>query len=176
MRFQGRCYRGHDPAWSFSPISGDGASSTGGRFNRIGEPTLYLALDAITALSECTQGFSNRMQPLTLCEYDIDCEDIADLRTSASRKKHKVKLEDLQCGWLTYRYGADDAPSWLVADGLRDDGFAGILVPSFAPSAEKDHHNLILWQWGPDLPHQVNVYDPSGRLPENQLSWPAKGK
>lgn len=116
------------------------------------------------------------MQPLTLCEYDIDCEDIADLRTAASCKKHKVKLEDLKCGWLTYRYGAGDAPSWLIADSLRDNGLAGILVPSFAPGAEKDHHNLVLWQWGRDLPHQVKVYDPSGRLPENQLSWPNKDK
>ncbi|MGP1353861.1 MAG: RES family NAD+ phosphorylase [Parasphingopyxis sp.] len=174
MRFTERCYRGHDPAWSFSPLSGEGASLTGGRFNRIGEPTLYLALDAITAIKECTQGLGNRLQPITLCEYDVDCDDIADLRTSANRKKQKVELSDLKCGWLNYRYEAGDAPSWMIADRLRKEGFAGILVPSFAPGATRDNQNLVLWQWGPELPHQVLVYDPSGRLPKNRLSWPDK--
>lgn len=116
------------------------------------------------------------MQPLTLCEYDVDCEDIADLRTPSSREKHKVDLDDLGCGWLSYRYVSEDAPSWLAADRLREDGYAGILVPSFAPRANEDHHNLVLWNWGADLPHKVIVYDPSGRLPKNQLSWPTKSK
>jgi len=31
--------------------------------------------------------------------------------------------------------------------------------------------NLVLWRWGPDLPHRISVDDPSGRLPRNQLSW-----
>jgi RES domain-containing protein len=30
---------------------------------------------------------------------------------------------------------------------------------------------VVLWTWGPDLPHNVNVFDPTGRLPKNQLSW-----
>lgn len=25
--------------------------------------------------------------------------------------------------------------------------------------------------WGQDLPHKVRVFDPSGRLPKDQLSW-----
>jgi RES domain-containing protein len=29
----------------------------------------------------------------------------------------------------------------------------------------------VLWDWGPDLPHKVTVFDPSGRLPKDQLSW-----
>src|SRR3546814_8235131 len=29
LRFEGRCFRGHDPAWSFSPVSGEGAAITG---------------------------------------------------------------------------------------------------------------------------------------------------
>ncbi|WP_296615528.1 RES domain-containing protein [Sphingomonas sp.] len=41
----GRCYRGHNPVCSFSPISGEGSAITGGRFNRNGEATLYLSLD-----------------------------------------------------------------------------------------------------------------------------------
>jgi RES domain-containing protein len=50
-------------------------------------------------------------------------------------------------------------------------GHAGILVPSFAPGAGPDDHNLVLWRWGARRPHKIRVYDPSGRLPKNQLSW-----
>jgi len=176
LKFEGRAYRGHDPAWSFSPLSGAGAATTGGRFNRTGELTLYLSLDVMTAISECAQGFGNRLQPLTMCEYDIDCEDVADLRSGAARDKHEVTLDELACGWLTYRYGSGEAPSWIIADRLREEGFAGILVPSFVPGANEKNENLVLWKWGPDKPHRVTVYDPSGRLPANQLSWPTQGK
>jgi RES domain-containing protein len=59
----------------------------------------------------------------------------------------------------------------LVTDKLKGEGYAGMLVPSFAFGARADDFNLILWRWGPDLPTKVMVFDPSGRLPKNQLSW-----
>ncbi|KUR75355.1 RES family NAD+ phosphorylase [Novosphingobium sp. Fuku2-ISO-50] len=171
MRFVGRCYRGHDPMWSFSPMSGEGAAKTGGRFNRKGEPTLYLSLDVMTAFGECTQGLSRRLQPLTMCEYDVDCNPVADLRTDAGRAAHSVSLEDIACGWLGYLRKGHDAPSWLVVDRLKSRGFAGILAPSFVPDATQANCNLILWRWSDELPTKVTVFDPSGRLPRAQSSW-----
>lgn len=171
MKFEGTCYRAHDPKWSFSPISGDGAAKAGGRFNRKGEPTLYLALDITTAVNECSQGLSQRLQPLTICEYDIDCEPIADLRTDAGRIALGITIDDLACAWLVFMRADRDAPSWLVVDALKAAGFAGMLVPSFAPGAGGGNFNLVLWRWGPDLPTRAAVFDPSGRLPKNQLSW-----
>lgn len=171
MRFNSRCYRGHDPAWSFSPISGAGAAKTGGRFNRRGELTLYLSLDVVTAVGECTQGLSQRLQPLTMCEYDVDCDPVADLRTDADRNAAGVALDDLSCAWLDFLRAGEEAPSWRVVDQLKAAGKAGMLAPSFFPGAGPSNYNLILWKWGPDLPTQVSVFDPSGRLPKNQLSW-----
>ncbi|MEO5597785.1 MAG: RES domain-containing protein [Novosphingobium sp.] len=171
MRFDGKCYRAHEPMWSFSPISGEGAAKAGGRFNRKGEPTLYLALDIITAVNECTQGFSQRLQPFTICEYDVDCDPIADLRTSPGRDDLNVKMDDLRCAWLRFMRAGEEAPSWLVVDALKEQGFAGMLAPSFAPGGGAGNHNLILWRWGPDLPTRVAVFDPSLRLPKDQLSW-----
>ncbi len=171
MRFAGRCYRAHDPAWSFTPLSGGGAAQTGGRFNRKDEATLYLTLDVMTSFGECTQGFTNRLRPLTMCEYDVDCDDIVDLRDDAARAAAGVDLKDLACSWLSFQLAGKQAPSWLVADHLRSDGAFGILVPSFVPGATGANVNLVLWRWGPDLPRKVEVYDPSGRLPKNQLSW-----
>lgn len=173
MRFVGRCYRAHDPAWSFTPLLGEGAAITGGRFNRKGEPTLYLSLDVMTSFGECTQGFTNRLQPLAMCEYDVDCEDVADLRDDAARASHGVVRDDLGCGWLTYQLAGKLAPSWQIADRLKASGRSGIIVPSFVPGASQANVNLVLWKWSPDLPYKVDVCDPSGRLPENQLSWPA---
>jgi RES domain-containing protein len=157
--------------WSFSPMSGEGAAKIGGRFNRKGESRLYLALDIITAINECTQGLTQRLQPLTICEYDVDCEPIADLRTEASRAVSGITMDDLGCAWLTYLRAGKVAPSWLIVDALMADGFAGMTVPSFAPGAGPENNNLILWRWGPDLPTRVTVFDPSGRLPKDQLSW-----
>ena len=130
-----------------------------------------MSLDIMTAVGECTQGLTQRLHPLTMCEYDVDCEPVADLRTEASRSEHGVQLEELACGWLTYQRAGKDAPSWLVADALKNKGIAGILVPSFVPHATSANCNVILWNWGPDLPIRVIVFDPSNRLPRDQLSW-----
>lgn len=145
---------------------------TGGRFNRKGEATLYLSLDVMTSFGECTQGFTNRLQPLTMCEYDVDCEGIVDLRDDAARTTQGIDRADLACGWLRFQLAGKDAPSWLVVDRLKATDESGMLVPSFVPGATDANVNLVLWRWGPDLPHKVDVYDPSGRLPQNQLSWP----
>jgi RES domain-containing protein len=171
LRFTRRCYRGHDPLWSFSPLSGDGAAQTGGRFNRKGQPTLYLALDIITAVNECTQGFTRRLQPLTICEYDADITPVADLRTEVSRAALGIHLQDMACPWLSHLRRGETPPSWTVADTLKSSGHAGLLTPSFAPGASSNAHNLVLWRWGPDLPTRITVHDPEGRLPKDQSSW-----
>ena len=171
MRFQERCFRAHDPSWSFSPLSGEGARLKGGRFNRPGKATLYLSTAYDTAVGECTQGFANRMPPLTLCDCDVDCDPIADLSTAAARAALSVTLEELACPWMTLMENREPVPSWQVAERMEAQGFAGMLVPSFFPGAEAKHLNLVLFTWGDDLPTLVRIYDPTGRLPKNRSSW-----
>jgi RES domain-containing protein len=166
LRFQGVCYRAHDPRWAFSPLSGEGAERGGGRFNPKGVAALYLSLSAMGAITEQQAGFACRLQPLTLCEYGVDVDTVIDLRTAAGRKAAGVALEGMRCAWKL-----EPAPaSWRIARRLAREA-AGILVPSFATGATAEMSNLVLWTWGPDLPHQVTVFDPRGRLPKNQLSW-----
>ncbi len=172
MRFKGTTYRAHDPRWSFKPLSGDGAALYGGRYNRKGRPALYLALDAITAVREVTQGLARKFDPCVLCSYDVDCEPLADLRTDAGRARHHVKLSDMRCAWFLEAAAGENPASWRIADRLIAEGYAGLLTPSFAPGATQDAHNLVLWDWGTELPTRVAVYDPSGKLPKDQLSWP----
>jgi RES domain-containing protein len=174
LRFRAACYRAHDPQWAFSPLSGEGAKLKGGRFNPKGVPALYLALTVQAMITETSHGFSNRFQPLTICTYDVDVGDIVDLRDDAGRNAQGVTLAELSCAWMDDVSAKRVPPSWQVASRLMASGAAGILVPSFAVGAAVDASNLVLWKWGPNLPHQVDVFDPSGRLPQNQLSWAAK--
>jgi RES domain-containing protein len=171
LRFVGTCYRAHDPRWAFRPVSGEGAAIRGARFNPRGVPALYLALTVTTAVKEANQGFAHRIDPCILCSYDVDCEDIADLRTASGWNTYHVPYDDMACAWATALDEGRKPASWEIYDRLRARGLAGILVPSFAPGARADDSNLVLWDWGPDEPHKVEVYDPSGRLPKDQLSW-----
>ena len=171
MRFERTCYRAHDPRWAFKPLSGDGAAIRGARFNPKGMPALYLGLDVITAVKEANQGFAHKINPCVLCSYEVACDDIADLRTAATRDKESVLLDDLACPWFAMLAAGEEPPSWEVARRLFGEGNAGILVPSFASGATGDDHNLVLWRWDENRPHQVRVFDPSGRLPKDQLSW-----
>ena len=171
MRFQGTCYRAHDPRWSFLPLSGEGAALRGGRFNPKGVPALYMALDLTTAVAEANQGFARKIEPCVLCAYEVDCEGVADLRTEAGRNNHGVALAELDCAWFSDLAGGREPPSWRVARRLMEEGCTGLLAPSFAPGATGMNHNLVLWRWADRPPCKVTVHDPSGRLPRDQLSW-----
>ncbi len=166
MSYRGRAYRAIDPKWAHGPLSGDGALR-GGRFNPPGVPALYLSLDPITAMNEVAQGFAGRIAPSIICDYDIDCAGVLDLRTAAGREVAGTSEEVLGCAWKL----ASPAPSQQLAARLIAGGSAGILVPSFAVGALPWHHNLVLWRWGPTLPWKVEVFDPTGRLPKDQKSW-----
>jgi RES domain-containing protein len=171
LRFKGEAFRAHDPNWSWKPLSGAGAALKGRRFNWPGLETLYLSLSYATVFREVSAGFAHRLTPYVLCSYDIDCEDIADLRTDADRAAFGVALDDLGCAWGDVLIAGQEPASWGVVRRLLADGCAGVLVPSFANGATGDDQNLVLRRWGPDQPHKVTVYDPSGKLPKNQLSW-----
>jgi RES domain-containing protein len=132
---------------------------------------LYLSLTIMTAIREASQGFAFKIEPYVLCSYEVDCDDIADLRTDSGRAPHGVTSADLASAWFAESASGREPRSWLLARRLITAGCAGILVPSFAPGAADGDDNLVLWKWGAVLPHKVTVHDPSGRLPKDQLSW-----
>jgi RES domain-containing protein len=171
LRFKGEAFRAHDPNWSWTPLSGAGAALKGRRFNWPGLEALYLSLSFNTVFREVSAGFAHRLTPYVLCSYDVDCEDIADLRTDGGRAEHAMELDDLACAWGDALIAGREPASWGVVRRLLANGCAGILVPSFANGATPDDQNLVLWRWGPDLPHKVTVYDPTRKLSKNQPSW-----
>jgi RES domain-containing protein len=164
-------YRAHDPQWAFAPDSGEGARIQGGRFNPKGIPTLYLSLSVRTCGLEMGHGFKNLFPALTLVSYEVEVDDVVDLTSAASRRKARVRLEDLGCAWRDGMGKGIKPASWIVTNKLRAEGASGILVPSFANGAGAEDINLVLWRWGAAPPYRVVPYDPAGRLPKNQQSW-----
>lgn len=174
MRWEGAAYRAHDPRWSFAPLSGEGAAIHGGRFNPKGAPALYLALSVEGMLLEMGHGFAHRFDPLTICSYALDVDDLVDLRTPEDQKSAGVAPDELSSPWA-YEVASGRVPvSWKLARRLMAEGASGVLVPSFARGARPGMSNIVLWRWGAGLPHRVEAYDPLGRLPKDQSSWPER--
>ena len=165
MRFTGICYRAIDPRWSFAPVSGDGAAIRGARFNPKGVPALYLATTTGGAVSEASQGFAFKFHPMTLCSFEVDCGDIVDLSTEEARLVAGVDMVALNCPWALDLAQNRKPASWAIHQQYSKSA-AGILVPSFANRAPQGATNLVLWKWGPDLPHKAVVFDPESRLPQ----------
>lgn len=172
IRLTGLVYRAHHPRWAFEPSSGRGAALHGGRFNPKGMEALYTARRLETAWLEAQQGFPFKAQPMTMCAYAVDCDDIVDLTDGAEVDRLEIVATDLSCAWEDLASRGQLPPTWALARRLMQEGVAGILVPSFAPGAIPGVDvNAVFWRWSADPPHQVRVIDDAGRLPSNDRSW-----
>jgi RES domain-containing protein len=171
VRLRAVAWRAHHPRWAFDPASGQGAALHGGRFHRIGVPALYTSLVFETAWLGAQQAFPFKAQPMTLCGYQVDCEDIADLSDAATLVALGVDRTALACPWEYLAGNRETPPSWALAGRLIAAGQAGIIAPSFAPGASPADLNAIFWRWSPDPPHQVRVIDDAGGLPKDDSSW-----
>jgi RES domain-containing protein len=146
MHFTGLLYRAHNPVWSRAPLSGEGASRFGGRFNRIGRPALYTSLAPETALREANQ--VGTLQPVTLVAYRADIGPLLDGRDAAALKPFGLTPEDLtDPGWRDRMLAGKPVPTQELAEAAIAQGFAGIVVPSYARGAPADALNLVLWVW-----------------------------
>ncbi|TCZ55241.1 RES family NAD+ phosphorylase [Roseicella aquatilis] len=172
MRLRTTAYRAHHPRWAWAPESGEGARLHGGRFNHPGQSALYTSLRLETAWLEAQQGFAFKAQPMTLCAYRVDCEDVLDLRDAAVLAAQGIARGDLACPWEDLADRGEPVPSWALADRLRAAGTAAIIVPSFARGARPEDANLVFWRWSRQPPHRVEVIDDHGRLPQHDGPWP----
>jgi RES domain-containing protein len=171
VKLAGLVYRAHNPKWAFAPDSGEGAAVAGGRFNPVGMPALYTALRFETAWLEAQQAFPFKAQPMTLCAYDVDCEDVLDLTDVNTLTEHGITPEDLACPWKDLSTRGIRPQSWQITERLFAANTAGIIVRSFATGAVASDVNVVFWDWAPDPPHQVRVIDDDRRLPRDVSSW-----
>ena len=171
MKLAGSVYRAHNPRWAFAPDSAQGAASAAGRFNPVGMPALYTALRFETAWLEAQQAFPFKAQAMTLCAYEVDCEDVLDLTDTATLAVHGIAPADLACPWKELSTRGIKPPSWEITERLFEAKTAGVIVPSFAKGAVATDVNVVFWDWAPDPPHQVRVIDDDRRLPKDASSW-----
>jgi RES domain-containing protein len=170
VKFSGFAYRAHDPKWAFDPLSGEGASIHGGRFNPRGVPALYLATSLEGAVLEASHGFAYRFEPLTICTYEIESMELADLTDDGFLDDNKLSDADLQSPWFLEKSDGLRPKSWMAHDRLHKT-WPGIIVPSFARNARPEFRNIVLWRWNTNQTNKVTIYDPNSRLPRNQESW-----
>ena len=167
--------RAAKPYWTYLPTSGDGAAEHGGRFNTIGTPALYTSFSFNTAAKEVS--FSLNNDPYTFYFLEVDCKDIADLSDPKVRKKLKVDWSDLECpNWESDMNKGVEPACHALAKRLIDEGYAGIIVNSFARGATPDDLNLVLWKWDDVTEvetasdHTVRVLERAA-LPRDTRSW-----
>lgn len=124
--------------WQADPMSGEGARLSGGRWNRKGQPALYLATDPATAVSEFYGGLA---KPGTLAPFELHAARIADL----AQADQPDVAGALAADWKTSALIEDRfPPSWTLAAQLIEAGAEGALVPSVQ---NRGGINLVLWRW-----------------------------
>ena len=167
MRFRGIVYRAHNPQWSWTPLSGEGAQRHGGRFNRRGIPALYTSSDPMTAIREA-QPLGRSLQPVTLCACEVDADPVFDTRDNFERAALEVVDTELACpAWEAEMLEGRVPASQGLADRLMEAGYLGMLVRSFAAGTGSDDLNFVLWKWSEDRPSRVTLIDDEGRLVRN---------
>lgn len=145
-RYTGPLYRALNPAYARQPLSGRGAGLYGGRFNAKGTPALYTALDPTTALREANQ--VGHLQPTILVSYAADLGPIFDTRDVGALEQHGMTESILAYpGWRTKMLVGQKVPTQDFAVSLISEGFAGLLIRSFAKSASTADFNVVLWRW-----------------------------
>ncbi|SLN73305.1 RES domain protein [Falsiruegeria litorea R37] len=165
MQHKGPLFRAHNPYWSWDPVSGEGARMNGGRFNPIGTPAIYMSETVLTTIREASP-LGRPMEPLTICEYQVDCGPVFDATNPALLAAHGITFGQLQCpNWMGEMLSGRVPASHTVADQLIANGFAGLRVQSFARGATPRDVNVVFWRWGDTPPEMIRVIDSDGRLP-----------
>jgi RES domain-containing protein len=134
-------------------------------------PALYTARRFETAWLEAQQAFPFKAQPMTLCAYEVDCEDVLDLTNTDTLAAHGIAPTDLSCPWKDLSTRGIRPPSWEIAERLSANKTAGVIVRSFAKGAVATDVNVVFWDWAANPPRQVRVIDDERRLPRDARSW-----
>lgn len=161
--FAGRLYRALNPVWAADPLSGEGAARYGGRFNPVGVPALYCSLSPHTAIREANQ--VGDLQPITLVAYRAAIDRVFDCRDEGAVRAAGLSLEDLaDPAWREAMRRDGEAPTQRFARRLMTEGWAGLLVRSFARGSGPEDLNLVVWRWSEKPPARLEVIDDEGRL------------
>jgi RES domain-containing protein len=163
MIYRGLLYRALNPIYAGEPLSGRGAALYGGRFNPKGTLALYASLTVAIALRESSQAGS--LQPTTLVSYDAEIENVFDSRDETALKAEGMDAAALaDTTWRDQMKTFGEATTQAFARRLANKGFNALLVRSFAPGANENDLNLVLWRWSDAAPSRLVLIDDEKRL------------
>jgi len=157
-------FRAHNPRYSSQPLSGAGAASAGGRFNRPGTAALYLSIEEATSAAEYRQD-NDLTEPYLLIAYVSSLPHLVDLRLL--NEEWDPLWNDWDCDWRSLFVEGTEPPSWNLADAVLEAGDVGLIFPSIAMP---DGLNVVLFT-DRLQPGWLAPYDPNGLLPRDQSSW-----
>jgi RES domain-containing protein len=102
---------------------------------------------------------------VTVCQYQVDCEDVFDTRDPKAMKSERVSQGELECpSWNQEMLDGKVPASQQLADRLIARGYVGMVVRSFAQGAGPEDMNLVLWRWTKRRPYKITLFDPDQRL------------
>lgn len=163
MNYRGLIYRAVDPKHWTEPLSGAGAARHAQRFNTKGVPTLYTATDPQTVLREKMQ--EGVLQPLLLVAIRAEMSGLFDARDEAALARFGVTPDSIgRDDWRDEAEREGQAESQRFAAAVRDAGYGGMVVPSYAQGATEKDVNIVLWNWGDGTEAKLSLVDDEGCL------------
>jgi len=159
-------WRAYVPRWAHLPLSGEGASRFGGRWNPFGAPTIYAARELSTAWAEYNQGFVQH--PALIAQLELSGARLADLTDAETLQKLGIADDIHLCEWRAIMDRGRVPATHKLRARLLKDGFHGAIYPSFMSPGGSC---VALWRWNAKGAPDLRIIDPDRRLPKTAASW-----
>lgn len=140
LTFKGPMWRAVDPEFSRRPLSPIGSMISGGRFNPVGIPAIYLASDPFTALLETNPYNEPIGRAMTLIPVELDTSGLADFTDPAICEALEVDRQRLDEPWS--QVPGTSSYTQQIYHRIIGLGYAGI---KFRSRANPYQFNIAMW-------------------------------
>jgi RES domain-containing protein len=148
------------------PLSGEGAARFGGRWNPVGAPAIYAALELSTAWAEYNQGFVQH--PALIARLELSGAKLADLIDPETMDRLGLRDDIHQTEWRDLVDRGIEPATYGLRRDLMLQGYDGVIFPSFMSPGGTC---IALWRWNADGAPTLEIIDPDQRMPKTPASW-----